>query len=583
MPQSPNSSGWLARWWRAATEPFFIDEERTIAQQRLRRILLWLPVVVPVVLAVAGLGIYFALGIRARQLAEDGMESLRVKSYAKAQRQIMSAHGLRPGEPAVRRAETYLRSRMNNTNALAGWRGLAAEFDLSAEESEERARLTMLYGDKEEFLAAANALEKKGGGEQAASFRSMRALQARDLARAVEEARAAGGNDESKLDLLRLLILRHGPTLARSPSPSTDDQRALDEIVSIVDSLEGRPAYHEAVAAALLGAPIPPGRAAVWAGSAVQDLSPDNEALLPATDILIGVRGEDPVEWTKRLRPIFEKAALARRARFAQWLNLHGQSEAALDMLSTEEAAGETAAYAARADALAKLGQWQALYQLSEVPGGAPESLRLGSRTLAARRSERDDEVPGLLGSALRAAQAEGRLPETLATLDRAGETALLDDILPGLCADGKTASCFALVRHRLAQNGDHALLLQTFEAARAVAPDLPAVQDFARRQDVLAGRPVDAAETAAAVQAEPSDLPARLTHGLLLLREGRAAEALATFDDIDVYVGRLPAGDQAIVYAIQAANGQDFEANALLAAIDRTRLTEAEAALLNP
>jgi hypothetical protein len=84
-------------------------------------------------------------------------------------------------------------------------------------------------------------------------------------------------------------------------------------------------------------------------------------------------------------------------------------------------------------------------------------------------------------------------------------------------------------------------------------------------------------------VQAEPSDLPARLTHGLLLLREGRAAEALATFDDIDVYVGRLPAGDQAIVYAIQAANGQDFEANALLAAIDRTRLTEAEAALLNP
>jgi pimeloyl-ACP methyl ester carboxylesterase len=79
------------------------------------------------------------------------------------------------------------------------------------------------------------------------------------------------------------------------------------------------------------------------------------------------------------------------------------------------------------------------------------------------------------------------------------------------------------------------------------------------------------------------ADLAARLTHGLLLLREGRAADALAVFDDIDVYVGQLPPGDQAIVYAIQAANGQKFEADALLAVIDRARLTEDEAALLTP
>jgi len=543
-------------------------------------------VVVPVVLAVAGLGIYFALGIRARQLAEDGMESLRAKSYAKAQRQIMSAHGLRSGEPAVRRAETYLRSRMNNTNALADWRGLATEFDLSAEEREEHARLTMLYGKKEEFLTAAQALEERGGKEQAASFRSMRALQAGDLAEAVVQARAAvaaGGDDDSKLDLLRLLVLRHGPTLARSPSPSTDDQQALDEIVSIVDSMEGSPSYNKAVGAALLGVPVPPRRAVVWAESAAQDHSVENDALLPAADILIGVKGDEAAEWAGRLRPLFDKALLARRARFAQWLNLHGQSEATLEMISAEEAAGDAAAYAARADALAKLGQWQALYQLSEVPGKAPESTRLGSRALAARRTGRGDEVAALIESALRAGLAEGSLPDVLVTLDRGGETPLLNEILPGLCADKKTASCFPIVRHRLAKSGDHALLLQSFEAARTAAPDLPAVQDFARRQDLLAVRPVDAAETAAAVQADPADLAARLTHGLLLLREGRAADALAVFDDIDVYVGQLPPGDQAIVYAIQAANGQKFEADALLAVIDRARLTEDEAALLTP
>lgn len=583
---SSRPRGLLGRWWSAVRRPLYRGADDSLLKQVAWRVLLWLPVVVPVVAVLAGLGIYIALGVRARQLAEEGMASMRAKSYAKAQRQIMSAASLRPDDPAVRRAKTYLASRMNDTNALADWQELATAVNLDTEEREEHARLAMLFGEKDEFLAAAGALEARGAKDKAASFRSMRALRGRDLAGAVEEARtavSAGGDEETKMALLRLLILRHAPTLANAPSPSTTDQEALDEILAIVDSLEGRPPYHAAVAAALLGVPVPPSRALAWSKSAVGDLSATNEALLPAADVLIALRGEDATEWAARLQPVFEKSALDQRIRFAQWLNLHRQSDSVLGLLSAEEASADARAYSARADALAKMEQWQPLYEMSEMSGGAPESLRLASRAMAARQLGRSAEVPAVMASALRAARSEGHLQDILNTLDRAGEDVLLDDILLAMCAEVQNVDCFPVVRQRLALRGEHAMLDQAFQAAWQTKPNLPAVRDYALRRKLLAGQEVDTAETAAAVAVDPAELNPRLTHALNLLRRGEAAEALAVFDDIDVYVSQLPPGDQAIVYAVQKANAQALEAAALLAAIERTKLTDEESALLNP
>jgi len=67
----------------------------------------------------------------------------------------------------------------------------------------------------------------------------------------------------------------------------------------------------------------------------------------------------------------------------------------------------------------------------------------------------------------------------------------------------------------------------------------------------------------------------------LAKLRGGKKEEALSSFDDITVFYDRLPPGPQAVICAIIAANGQSERVAALSKVIDRSKLTEGEAALI--
>jgi hypothetical protein len=81
-----------------------------------------------------------------------------------------------------------------------------------------------------------------------------------------------------------------------------------------------------------------------------------------------------------------------------------------------------------------------------------------------------------------------------------------------------------------------------------------------------------------------PANVALRLTHALALVRAGRSEEALAVFDHVDVFVSELTPSEQVIIYAVlQQVSGQSFNAARLLAAIDRSRLTPEELALLTP
>jgi hypothetical protein len=140
------------------------------------------------------------------------------------------------------------------------------------------------------------------------------------------------------------------------------------------------------------------------------------------------------------------------------------------------------------------------------------------------------------------------------------------------------------LARARFKGRGDEDTLLRALDAAGQVVPDHLAVQDSRRRRDLLAGRPVDPAETAAAIAVAPANIPLRLTHALALVKAGRNDEALAVFDQVDVFLPELTPAEQAIVYAVlRGASGQSFNAARLLAAIDQTRLTAEEMNLLTP
>ena len=577
--------GSLARlWWsefrrKRADLPWF--------KRLRRRVLLWLPVAVPAALLLGGLSIYLGIGLRARYLAAEGMRSVENDVFARGYRQIMVAHSLRPGDPAVHRAWVYVRSRTNDESMLAEWEALASADELTALEAKEHARLALVFGTEAQFDAAITALEAKGEEAHVAGLKAQLAARRGDYSGAVGLARtavAAGGDDELRLELLRFLLLRYGPAVRPPAVPSEEDDQALAEILALTEALRGTKYGPRAVSMALPAAPIPRTTAWKWAQDALQDRSPANPALFLAADYAIESGSAEAATLAGEFRPLFEDAPLDRRAEFAVWLNRHGQSELVPDVLNADEAVSETSAYAARAEALANLDQWPALFEMSGMESSSvPLSMRLSTRAVAARRLGQDSQVPDLVAQSLDNASRERRLRETVRAFDFYGESVLVDDILLALCARQDAApEAYPLARARFKGRGDEEAVLRALEAAGQVVPDHLAVQDSRRRRDLLAGVPVDPAETAAAIVVAPADIPLRLTHALALLKAGRSDEALAVFDQVDVFVSELAPAEQVIIYAVlRQSVGQSFNAARLLAAIDRTRLTDEEEALL--
>lgn len=581
---SRRRGGLIGRWWtefrrKRSDLPWF--------KRFRRRVLLWLPIAVPALLLLGGISLYFGVALRARYLAAEGMRSVENDVFARGYRQVMAAHSLRPGDPAVHRAWVYVRSRTGEESMLPEWETLAAAGPLTPLEAKEYARLAVTTGTEAQSGAALGLLESLGESAYASGLRAALHAQRGDYTNAVIEARAAvaGGEDDLRLDLLRYLRLRYGPSLKRPGLPTEEDEKALAEILEVTESLRGTDSRGEALALVLPEIPVPRTTAWAWAREALQDRTAENLALLPAADIAIGSGAQDASVLVGEFGPVFAQATLARRAAFAAWLNRYRRSDLVPPLLSAEEAVSDPLAFSARAEALFNLGQWPALEEMSTMESPVPASVRLAARAVAARQLGQESNVPELVAQSLDNAARDKTLEAIVPLLDSYGLSALVDDILLGLCSRQDIASqAYPLARSRFKGRGDEEALLRALEAAGQVVPDDLAVLDSRRRRDLLAGRPVDPSETAAAVAVAPADVALRLTHSLALVRAGRSAEALAVFDHVDVFVTELPPGEQAIVYAVLAGNaGQSYNAGRLLRAIDRWRLTPDEEALLSP
>jgi hypothetical protein len=169
-----------------------------------------------------------------------------------------------------------------------------------------------------------------------------------------------------------------------------------------------------------------------------------------------------------------------------------------------------------------------------------------------------------------------------LSAIDSSGEGKTADSVIIELRGSAETAdSMFRLARDRLGRRGQFASLAQAYDVAAKARSDAPSVQDYRRRQDLLAGKSVSSAETAAAVAAAPADPSPRFTHALALLREGRAGDALGVFHDIDIFVDQLSPGDKAIAIALWEANGMNSNANSLRRSLDPALLEKGEYALI--
>ncbi|MFM8719802.1 MAG: hypothetical protein ACKOFH_09780, partial [Chthoniobacterales bacterium] len=522
----------------------------TPTREFFRRVMLWAPAVVLMLVVFGGAGLYFFTGWRAHDLARKAMDNARAGKIQMAWLQISSAQNLRGKSPEVRRTMTYVRSAANDPAAIALWDELAAEMTLTQEENEERARLATRVGTDEQLAAAVAALEQSGDAAKVASMRSQRALRRGNLQQSIDEARAAAetsGDAEKKMELLALLLRRHAPMLNAPGEPDPQELRAAEQMVELVDYLQDGEKGNEAIALALGAFPQSPEKSRAWAEAAMRKLCTDNPALLPAARYLVRSGAENAADIYGMLSPVYAGAAPAKQAQLAEFLTTNGMAEEALLLITPKKAAADTAAFEERGRALASLGKWDELLALSESAANTTQSSKLFFRGYAAKNLGKTSVAQKSLADAFRVAVREGNALAILSALDGIGEGKASDPVIIEMCGQSETTDgMFRVARDRFGRRGQFASLAKAYEAAATAKPEASSVRDYQRRQNLLSGKTVQSEETAAAVAAAPADPSLRFTHALALLRENRAGDALGVFHDIDIFVDKLLPGDKA-------------------------------------
>jgi hypothetical protein len=573
----------------------------TISRRRqiLARVLAVSAVALVLLGIVAALGFHMFQGWRARDLAAKALQSFEQANYRAAWLQVNSARNLRPDDPAVLRASAIIESRFGMPTAMDYWDRFAAVGDLSAGDLEERGRAAVALGNDDQFGRAVAGLDSAGNAGAAGRLRTVRSLARGNMDRAIEEARravAATDDPAMKLDLARLLLRRHVDQLALAPT-APESQRIADEMVAIVDSLQGTDKGEESLAFGLTFLlPGPEGQER-WVNLAMKNAGATNPALLPAATVMVDLGKAKPAELHQTLRPVFDAAPLDRRAAMVSWLTRQGMPREALTLITAQEAGESADAFLARTGALAKMNNWAAVIETAEAGGNAPLSLRLATKARAEYALRQQAQSGGKsLADAMRAAAGEGTLPVIVSVGDEIGGHDVVDATLVELCGDpGVADDVFRMTRDRLSRRSPatQALLDDAHARALVAAPNAVSVQDYTRylklltrpdedaSEEELAGLVVDPAETARAVTAAPADPAVRATHALALLKAGRPQEAVAAFEDLTVFFSRVPPGLQAVLCRVLAEGGHEGMAAQALESVDKKHLTPLELSML--
>ncbi len=576
-------------WWREATGPIEWERHHTLAAALWRRFVLWVPLLVLLAFLGGAGTFYLYVGWRARDLAEKAVVNAQAGRWQLARLQIQSARNLRSRDPVVTRSAAHVESILGNPQAHRLWKEVGEVPGLTSEEISGRARAAMLAGTEEEFRQALTPLDSAGRGVETQTLRGERAALRGNLDRAIEGLRAASvENDtpELRLELARLLLQRHLPMWFAPAQPDVDDKVGVVEFMALVDSLQGTPLAMPALELGLRPASrrvVGADKVAAWSARGLADLSPENPALLAAAAASVESGAATAAELHDRMLPVFAGASMEQRAAFAVWLAEQNLPAAALAVITPDDAHRDTTAFLARANALARLQDWEGLRELGQQAG---DQVRAPHRFMALAQA---GLATGNVGAArkavtdaLQAAARSGDLPTVLQAADALVPAEENDARLVELCGQANVADvAFRQARLRFEREGRQRLFEAAFDRALKAAPEVPAVADYDRYRSLLAARPVDTSVTAAAVEAEPANALFRTTHALSLLQRDRASEAMAVLDDITLFFDTLPAGPRAVVVAVLAGSGRPGEAAALAPKVNINNLLPAEYLLL--
>jgi hypothetical protein len=546
------------------------------------------------VLLAAGLvlavGFYVFTGWRARDLAGKARENFEKGNYRMAWLQLRSARELRAGDSEVLRTGALLEAKFGRPEALATWQELESRGGLREEDLDDKVQMAMRFGSDEEFEEAVRKLEASGAGDGASSLRASRAALRGDLDRAIDEARRAvrkTENPAARLELARLLGQRHGHVLRNYGKPAAEDLPALQEVVRIIDGMQGSE-LSEAALALGLGSAVADNRTKKrWAEAAIKNVTPTNPALLPAAEFLVRSGGASAEEMQRRLRPVYDTASVAQRAELALWLSRQGLPKEGLGLVTAQEAADNLAAFLARTDAMARLANWRGVLEATETAEKVPDSMRQLTRVWALVNLDNGlamgPAVTQAVEAAVQAAAREKNLRPMLESLEAIGTGTAADGKLSQLCADPEVAdTAFALLRERVGRTGGTDALEAAYARALKAAPGGYSVQDHGRYLELFRSLRLESKDTAAAIVSRPSEVAPRVTHALLMLRRNDPAAAKATFDDLTVFFDQLLPAQQVVVAAFTAGTGDNALARKMRGAINSKVLTPGEAALLD-
>lgn len=569
-----------------------MSEEGPRRRRRHRRNkLLRRPWLVILVLALAAaLGFYFFTGWRARDLASKARKNFEEGNYRIAWLQMRSAREMRPNDAEVLRTGAMIESKLGRPEAMDTILALQEKGELRSEDVESKANIAMRFGTEEQFEEAVQKLEALGDKDNAAPLRANRAALRGDIDSAISEARQSArtsDNPQVRLELARLLNERYGHALRTLGQPATEDIPALEEITEIIDGLQSTELAEAALALGLGTMPADQETKKRWAEAGMKNISVSNPALLPSAEFLVRSSAASAQDLHAQLRPIYDTANLAQRADFALWLSRQGMAREALTLVTAQEAADDLSAFLARTDALARLSNWQGVLETTESAEKVPDSMRQLTRVWAVVNSGDPVAMRSALsqavGSAVQAAARERQLRPMLDSLDSIGTGAAANVELERLCANPEVAdAAFTLLLERIGRSGGTAALEPAYARALEAAPGAPSVINHGRYLELFRGLRVESAETTAAIAAQPSEIPPRITHALLMLRKNDPAAAKATFDDVTVFFDRMTPSQQAVVAAYTAGTGDVALARRMRGIINTEVLTKGERALLD-
>lgn len=568
-PEVPRFYESLVDWWREATGQtaewhLHISRWRAL----VRRVFLWLPVVVVVVLLAGGAAFYVFTGWRARDLARSAQVAAEEGELRLALIQAESARSLRGQDPAVLSVYAQVLAANGDRRSLDVWQQIERTGLMTEEDRADRADAAVRFGDDAQFEEAIAVMQAGGRSAEADAWCGRRALQQRNFTaaeRLLRQAAQADPTAERRFELARMLV-------------SIGTPEALAEAVQIVESVAESGQSDEALAFALASVPAGPATRLGWARRAWAEMRPDNEALLPAATVLVADRHRTVDDIVRELQTVFTGARPEQRGAYARWLLDHNLPEDALVFARAGEARGSRGTFLVRAEALSATRNWDELLRLVEA--GSPLNQAV-THLLRARAEQGLGRTAGAERSwtlAVRAAVARGQLAEVLAQVDEAGRPDIADKALLELCGEhGPSEYALRVARWRFSMRGEPRLRDQAFRNALKASPQTESVKDLERLDRLMRGGKVDVAETQAALGAEPSNIDLRLTHALALIRGGRSAEARKFLEPCEAIRHQLQPGQKSVVVAVLAATGSRNEAIALAKTMPSRHLTDAE------